>query len=478
MKLFLIGWGDDRPELIDLVVDLKKNHEIAYWTGDSLTPDVRAKFSGTIFHEYYKAYDGIPAENIDMNAFDPPGDEFLRQVSDVEAIVLPMMDKRFDWMPTSQRKHFFYSLVRYWKGVLEKFKPDVIVFAGPPHAVYDYVLYSLAQRFSIRTIIFFETLMHDRFLAMNNFKEGSLRLARELQNPENFSLSDLSPDLREYFERQTNPTVDNRPQYFKKGLAQYSGIKLARVKALAIVNSIKNRTLFTNILHFLEKKFKHNTKEEHTVVQSSAIDLEKKFVYLPLHYQPECSTSTLGGVFSDQILMIETVSAALPEGWVIYVKEHPGQWLPRGYNFSGSRYEGYYKMIARIPHVCIVPPETDTFTLINKSQTVATITGTAAWEAVFRAKPALIFGFPWFQQCPGMMSVHDTASCKQALSKVQSGFSVRHQDMINYLHAFDAVASRGYFSFYTKGLSELSEAENKKNIFAALVSELEHTSQL
>ena len=31
----------------------------------------------------------------------------------------------------------------------------------------------------------------------------------------------------------------------------------------------------------------------------------KKYIYFPLHYQPECNTSPVGGYFADQILAVK-----------------------------------------------------------------------------------------------------------------------------------------------------------------------------
>ena len=134
------------------------------------------------------------------------------------------------------------------------------------------------------------------------------------------------------------------------------------------------------------KYFKQNIKKEYAGVQVRP-DLNKKFIYVPLNYQPERTSSPQGDMFVDQILMIEILSAAIPAGWVIYVKEHPTQWLFTGLNFTNSRYQGYYKKIAKIKNVALIPIEVDTYTLISRSQAVASVTGTAVWEAAL--KPAI-----------------------------------------------------------------------------------------
>ncbi|MDP2946803.1 MAG: capsule biosynthesis protein, partial [Nanoarchaeota archaeon] len=94
------------------------------------------------------------------------------------------------------------------------------------------------------------------------------------------------------------------------------------------------------LIQYIANKFKQNLKKEYNSVQTKP-DFDKKFIYVPLNLQPECSTSPQGNIFVDQILMIETLSASLPSDWIIYVKEHPIQWLRRGLNFFYYLYQGY-----------------------------------------------------------------------------------------------------------------------------------------
>ena len=141
-----------------------------------------------------------------------------------------------------------------------------------------------------------------------------------------------------------------------------------------------------------------NLKKEYERFQSLP-NFSKKFIYAPLQVQPECSNSPQGGVFADQILMLETLAAALPDDWLIYVKEHPIQWPRIGLEFSSYKYRGYYQKISEIKNVKIVPLETDSYKLNKESQAVATITGASGWEAMLWSKPAIIFGYPWYIDC-------------------------------------------------------------------------------
>lgn len=88
---------------------------------------------------------------------------------------------------------------------------------------------------------------------------------------------------------------------------------------------------------------------------------------------------TLGGGYEDQFLALERVAQLLLEDWIIYVKENPIQ------TFYKCCPE-FFLRLKNIRNARLVFPCTDTYDLIEHSQFVATITGTAGWEAVATGK--------------------------------------------------------------------------------------------
>ena len=45
-----------------------------------------------------------------------------------------------------------------------------------------------------------------------------------------------------------------------------------------------------------------------TNYEDRRVDLSRKYIYVPLHNQPEMSTSALGGKYRDQALLIEDLA--------------------------------------------------------------------------------------------------------------------------------------------------------------------------
>ena len=125
-------------------------------------------------------------------------------------------------------------------------------------------------------------------------------------------------------------------------------------------------------------------------------DLSGDYVYFPLQLQPEMTTSALGGPYRDQALAIERLAGMLPDGVRILVKENPKQ---RGY----MRGPLFFHRLERIASVTFLPSWADTHALTDHARAVATVTGTAGWEAVRSGKPALVFGAAWYRNLPGVV---------------------------------------------------------------------------
>ena len=142
---------------------------------------------------------------------------------------------------------------------------------------------------------------------------------------------------------------------------------------------------------YLDKRFRKHRND-----QAQPFDQSKRFVYFPLHVQPAMTTDTLGGIYEDQRLAIERLDQLLPDGIYIYVKENPAQtYYKRG--------EEFFSRLFSIPKVVLVTPETNTYDLIEHAEFVATITGTAGWEAITAGKKCLCFGYAWYRSLAGVI---------------------------------------------------------------------------
>lgn len=479
MRVFIIGWNNSNQELVLVAKKLEQSgHEILYWVGnedDESYEQSRQEFSNTIFHRRRDAILGIPPAEFKHEEFEPLGADFIEQFFETESILSTM--KNFEKLPKStlEKKRLYHSWLEYWHGLIKKLKPEIILFAWWPHTGYNYVVYCLAKFMGIKTILFEYTRVASRVLLINDFTIGSHALRQAIESNKNArrTVEELSLDIKKYYLSQQTQAkalpVTFEMKDFKK---QYSGINLLGIKLKIIWRSILDFSIFQKTYKYLFKQLNGNLKKEYTSYQTKA-QFSAKYVYFALQYQPECSTSPLGGVFVDQLLMIKILAAAIPPDWLIYVKEHPYQWMPSGLSYFNYRYHGYYESIAKIKKVRLVPFETNTFDLINQAQAVATVTGTTGWEAAIRRKPTLMFGYAWYRDCPGVFYVNNVESCRRVIGKILAGFTVSEPEIINYLISLDQIGWRGYLSDdWTKNEAKMNQEENVNNIHTAIKKEL------
>jgi len=111
---------------------------------------------------------------------------------------------------------------------------------------------------------------------------------------------------------------------------------------------------------------------------------QEKFIYVPLHLEPEIALLGLSPEFSNSLEMITWLSKSVPSNFKIVVKEQP--------NAYGTRSIWFYKTLIQMPNVVLAYPTLHPWTWIKKSFCVATITGTSAIEAVCMKKPVLSYG--------------------------------------------------------------------------------------
>ena len=116
MRLFLIGWWDSTAgdDFIAVAKGLRqKGHEIVYWTLHRLAdiPVCQREFPTTVFHDHVDALLGLPAGVLANRRYDPPEENLLRALFETESVVLTMMNKRYDWMGVSERKHLYYTII-------------------------------------------------------------------------------------------------------------------------------------------------------------------------------------------------------------------------------------------------------------------------------------------------------------------------------------------------------------------------------
>ena len=113
-------------------------------------------------------------------------------------------------------------------------------------------------------------------------------------------------------------------------------------------------------------------------------DLPERFIYYPLHFTPEASINTPAPFYVDQLRVIDALRLAMPNGFILVVKEHPAC-LP-------LRSTGFLRRLRRLPGVRVAKVTMPSLELVRRASLTATVTGTAALEAFLLGRPAMLLG--------------------------------------------------------------------------------------
>lgn len=141
-----------------------------------------------------------------------------------------------------------------------------------------------------------------------------------------------------------------------------------------------------------------------------------RYVFFPLHTEPEISLLVYGRPFVNQIELVRMLALSLPADVFLVVKEHP--WM------VGKRKLSAYQELLNIPKVLLVDPKIQARYLIANADAIAVITGSIALEASIMRKPVLTFGDCPFNVLPDTMlrRVVDVHRLHSTLTNAINGF--------------------------------------------------------
>jgi hypothetical protein len=184
----------------------------------------------------------------------------------------------------------------------------------------------------------------------------------------------------------------------------------------------------------------------------------EKYVFFPLHLEPELALLLYAPFFTNQLAIIHNVAQSLPHDTALYIKEHP--------RAVGRRSLAYYQELAAIPNVRLIDSSVNSLQLIKNSSGVVTITGTAGLEAMLLGKPALTFGDVFYNFVGDL--VRHTHSFEEVphLIKQFSHFSANESQVIDFLSALlDESISVDVTKLATRLVSDPDGGIEKSNDF-------------
>ena len=372
-------------------------------------------------------------EHIPVNTWPRRDVEVIKELASFDPVLYPVFLREARKPYGMDQLAEYHEIITTWFHFIDYAKPDLLIFGHVPAHIYDYLPYLLCQQRGIPTLML---LRHHHvpgvIMPTNRFEEAPPRIAARYQDViNNTSAGDvgLNDNWQEYYKKMTGDYVGALYKSFSQRYqidAKHDYVQLRDTiprKFMDVITGRKSifyaRALAREILTLPRRWQLRRFYESRTIKP----DFNVPYIFVPLHVQPERTSVPQGDIFGHQLLMIEILSKTLPEGWLLYVKEHPVQLYDRPV-FKFFRTPAFYKELLKFPNVRLLPSRLTAYKLIQHSRAVAAVTSTTCWESLFRGKPAIIFGHVWFKFCEGVFHTPTVESCREAMAKIQAGYRV------------------------------------------------------
>ena len=347
-----------------------------------------------------------------------------------------------------KRTKMFFNHVKFWNYMIESHKIEIAIFLSVPHEPAPFIIYQLMKSKGRLTLYHEQLAFQDTYTLEDKIK---------LSKPTSFKKDDLIfKNIK--FTIEEFSQKDFVPFYSKNYFINQKKIdlKVKKIKRILVEITHKNHLLkyfFYRIRKFFLKKRILNFLKKYQV----SPDFDKKYILIPLHYQPEASTSPKGDIFVYQSLMIQMISNSLKDtDWLIYVKEHPAQSPTFGRNLS------FYKEINNLNNVFLLNKNLDTKKVLIESNAVGIVTGTMGLEAIIHQIPVLCFGDIYYKFFHGVFPIDSNQQLSEAIEKIKNGFKPNKEKLINELEKIPSTYYHGYVNYEYEKVTKISYIQNIK----------------
>lgn len=284
---------------------------------------------------------------------------------------------------------------------------EILLFFDTPHHPVDYLAFLVGRVLNKSVFVTrgfaqgHSTDLPRRRYITNNFPNFDTEIIDMISNPSNINDNLLPEDLRIFkseFSQKSN--IKYNPKHLgvrwklnKQILHILKSIsQIQKQKPQFSLLTRKSKLHFRSI--FLDNLINKIVLNNYSKKANNLPDFGNNYIYFPLQFQPEASTTPLGGVFANQEIIINYISDNLPYGYWLYVREHPAYWYRKSSfeNVTYARNNGFYKRVSDLYNVQLISKDVNHQLLIKSSKLVISLTGTVIWEAFGFNKRSLVFG--------------------------------------------------------------------------------------
>lgn len=393
------------------------------------------------------------------------------------------------------REAFFYSIFCFFYSKIKHSQIELTVVAEGPHSPVSMIIYGICNFLNIPSYHLVQNSLAPLVHIAKDLYGTKLQNLKKLDNYNKKKLLQLVEDYIDsinndiptpLYMKVQNETNKIRLLYdFKKYIVapvrrsfNYSNKQTKLTTDYSIYKAKFYKSNRPSIFHELQIAIKKAGLESQYNKVSKAPDIDKSYVFVPLHYEPERTSNPDGGHFYNVYDMLVSLRSFIPTDIKIILKEHPSQFTKTLHGHRG-RSGLFYKSISTLPNVEFAAISTPSSILIKNSIFLATQTGTAALEAALLGKKSLIFGTPWFLDTPNLYIYNSISFDDLMNEKAHSKENVK-KHILGYVtdYTLPACVNPSGFNYYSKKYPHdidnlLNDKQFAKDFISIIVNDLQ-----
>jgi hypothetical protein len=194
--------------------------------------------------------------------------------------------------------------------------------------------------------------------------------------------------------------------------------------------------------------------------------INRKYVYVALHKQPEASIDVIGIYYENQLQNIINIWRVIPDDHLLLIKEHP--------NAIGDRSIFFYDKISKLENVFFLNEYEDSANIILSSVATFTVSGTVAYEASLYGKKSFTFAPTFFNKIENCQNISiDLFRAKKnftEITQINNENKMNKNDFLKYVYQNSYKGIIGDPITNIKTINQ-DNIENVSKAFMELISE-------
>lgn len=359
------------------------------------------------------------------------------------------------------RKDLLYRHIRFWDHVLTKHQIQAVFHENLGQEVFDYVALQIARARGLPTLTFnisgqFPLAL---FVQESEHELGALRLGYELKQRIRDRLVPERPDfitsaVTKFTSTPNSGLAARQDSYVTAPLRSWlvnrsihadgrgirSIVKSVGGKLIRFAKAPRSRYKRFSRTRGLVRDTQRSFREEAKYSRGGVVP--DPYIYFPLHFQPETSSSVKGRHFYVLREAVAFVASELPDGWKLVVKEHPHQ-----FRRLLRRPEGFYSQLAAIPNVYLAHHTANNNELVQRAKAVVSVSHSSITSyALFRGKPVISLGDSHFREASGYHCISSTDGLRQVMTAIAAGWDETRTPLdSDFLHRLSQSTFEGEF---------------------------------